>query len=484
MSFELVVGMEVHAQLKTGSKLFCACGTAFASSPNIETCPVCLGYPGVLPVLNRRAVELLCKTALALNCQINKTSVFARKNYFYPDLPKGYQISQYELPLAENGWLYVESGPGKSKKIRIRRIHLEEDTGKLLHESGSGSLLDLNRAGIPLMEIVTEPDIHSSDEAYSYISQLRSIFRYLDVSDGNMEEGNMRCEPNISINKKAEKTLGTKVELKNLNSFRSVVRGIEYEYKRQSNALCNGEELYQETRGWDEKKQKSFVMRRKEDAHDYRYFPEPDLPPLVLSENFVAEQAKSLPELPACRAERFKNDFGLSSYDAGELTRDREIADYFEEVIVFAQKKQKNCKLAANWILNVLLGSVKEAKISLTNYHIRPADLRELLTYLEEGKISSKIAKDIYEKMHKKKQKAGDVIKAEGIIQVSDTSQLLDLVEEVLCNHPGELQKFFSGKERVIAFFVGQVMKATKGKANPGVVNKLLRAAIEKRRPS
>lgn len=474
MEYEAVIGLEIHAQLKTKSKIFSSSSTKFGSPPNSQVNPLCLGMPGVLPVLNTKALELAVKAALATNCEIQLTSRFARKNYFYPDLPKGYQISQYEEPFSVNGFLDVEV-EGKTKRIRIKRIHLEEDAGKLIHDdSPVDSFLDLNRAGTPLIEIVTEPDIRSSEEAVSYVRQIRSIMRYIEVCDGNMEQGSMRCDANISVKQKGSDKLGTKTEIKNLNSFRFIQKAIDYEAKRQAELIENREYIIQETRLFDPEKGKTFSMRTKEDAHDYRYFPDPDLPPVVLEESWVESLRKSLPELPDHRLKRFLSDYELSLNDAKLLTSSKGLADYFERCLESFDKPKE----LSHWIVTEMLREI-DSEGNIDEYPVTPEMLAELLNLIQDGTINRKIAKEIFPEMIAEKKRAKDLIKQEGIRQMSDTSEIEVFVQKVLDDNHKEVERYRSGDNKLIGFFVGQVMKLTKGKANPKLVNDAIRKLIQ-----
>jgi len=475
MSYEPVIGLEVHAQLKTKSKIFSAVSTEFGAAPNTQVSPICIGMPGVLPVLNGRALEYAVKTALALNCEIHQKSRFARKNYFYPDLPKGYQISQYEEPFSTNGWLEIGTN-GSAKKIRITRIHMEEDAGKLIHDTrGNVSYVDLNRAGVPLVEIVSEPDIGSAEEAVEYLKKLRSIVRYLGVCDGNMEEGSLRCDANISVRPEDTSELGTKVEIKNVNSFKFIQKAIEYEIKRQISLLENGEKVVQETRLYDSTKDVTFSMRTKEEAHDYRYFPDPDLLPVIIKSETIEELRNSLPELPDARFKRFTQEFGLPEYDAEVLTASREIADYFEEAVGLYD----NPKTISNWIMTELLREVKEED-DIGTLSVTPERLAELLKLIDDGTISGKIAKDVFAEMISSGKSAKEIIEDKGIKQISDESELEQIVAGILEKHPDEISRYKGGDQKLIGFFVGQVMKATQGKANPKVVNEILRKELSK----
>lgn len=475
MNYEPVIGLEIHAQLLTQSKLFCACSTAFGATPNTNTCPVCLGLPGVLPVLNKKAVEFAIKAALALNCTIQPRSIWARKNYFYPDLPKGYQISQYEEPLSTAGFLEIRLN-GKSKKIRITRIHMEEDAGKLLHEGRdlSSSYVDLNRAGVPLIEIVSEPDLGSAAEAGEYLRQVRSILRYCKVCDGNMEEGSLRCDANVSVRPVGSEKLGTKVELKNMNSFRFVEKAIEYEISRQITAVENGEKIVQETRLWDTDRSQTAPMRSKEFAHDYRYFPDPDLVPLLVEEAWVNAIRRNLPELPQEKIDRFVRDFILPEYDAQILTGDADLADFFEAAVAAYPQAKK----ISNWIMTELLRELKTGGKEIGDSKVKPQQLARLVQMIDEGKISGKIAKTVFEKMVATGTEPETIVADEGLIQVSDAGAIESVIEKVKVANPEQLAQYKSGKEKLFGFFVGQVMKEMKGQGNPALVNELLKKKL------
>ncbi|MCP9452184.1 MAG: Asp-tRNA(Asn)/Glu-tRNA(Gln) amidotransferase subunit GatB [Nitrospira sp.] len=474
MTYEVVIGVEVHAQLRTTSKMFCGCSTTFGASPNSQTCPVCLGLPGSLPVINRAAVEMAVRAGLALNCRINPLNRFARKNYFYPDLPKGYQISQYESPICEQGWVVVTVGSAK-KSIRIRRAHLEEDAGKTVHEVGaSGSIVDFNRAGTPLLEIVTEPDMRSADEVVSYLKTLRDILMYLDVCDGNMEQGSFRCEPNLSLRPHGAETFGTKVELKNINSFKYVKDAIDYEIKRQTKVLNEGGMVRQETRLWNLERGETVVMRSKEEAHDYRYFPDPDLVPLQLEKDWIERIRATLPELPAAKAARFIRDYGLPEYDAMVLTASRGLADYFERcVTLFGQPKT-----VSNWVMGELSRELNVAGIDAAYSPLSPERLVELLRLVEQGTISLKVAREIFPELYKSGETAEQLVHEKGLTQVSDEETIGALVDQVVADHAVQVAQFRQGKHQVLGFLVGQVMKASGGKANPGKVNELLKRKL------
>jgi aspartyl-tRNA(Asn)/glutamyl-tRNA(Gln) amidotransferase subunit B len=470
MDFEPVIGLEVHAQLKTDTKIFCGCSTKFGATPNSQTCPVCTGMPGSLPVLNQKAVTFALTMAAATDCKVADVSRFARKNYFYPDLPKGYQISQYEQPLAEHGRIVIDTPDGE-KTIRLTRIHMEEDAGKLIHDDGRGvSYVDLNRTGTPLIEIVSEPDLRSPEEAGAYLRELRAILRYLDISDGNMEEGSFRCDANVSVRRRGETALGTRTELKNLNSFRHVEQALAYEIKRHINIINENGRVVQETRLWDAGRMMSLSMRGKEDAHDYRYFPDPDLVPLVANEAWLKTVREALPELPRPKRARFMADYRLSSTDAEVLTASAALADYFETCAAAAG----NPKQAANWVMVELLGLLNAQNRPLADVPITAAHLGALVRLIHEGVISGKIAKTVFEKMAATGLSPETIIREEGLVQMTDRDEITVVVEAVLAENPGEVEKYKSGKTKVIGFLVGQVMKKTGGKANPQSVNTLL----------
>ncbi|MBU4462435.1 MAG: Asp-tRNA(Asn)/Glu-tRNA(Gln) amidotransferase subunit GatB [Proteobacteria bacterium] len=475
MQFEPVIGLEVHAQLKTKTKIFCGCSTSFGAPPNTHACPVCLGMPGVLPVLNKKVVEYSLRTALATNCKINRESRFARKNYFYPDLPKGYQISQYELPIAEHGFLKIEV-QGRKKKIGITRIHMEEDAGKLTHDPDRPhSMVDFNRTGVPLIEIVSEPDIRSPEEAGAYLRQLRSIVRYLGICDGNMEEGSFRCDANVSIRPVGAETFGTRAELKNLNSFKHVEKALHYEIIRQREILVENGQVVQETRLWDPDKNRTTSMRSKEEAHDYRYFPDPDLLPLVIDDIWINDVRKSLPELPDAKTKRFIKEFSLSSNDAEALTSGRELAEYFEECV----KEFPNPKHVCNWVMVELLGFLNAKGKTISESPVSASDLAGLLKLIDEGIISGKIAKSIFEEMAQTGKAPEQIVKEKQLVQVTDVSAIEEVVSKVLTACPKEVETYKNGKTKLLGFFVGQVMKETKGKANPKIVNEILKEKLE-----
>ncbi|MDZ7343437.1 MAG: Asp-tRNA(Asn)/Glu-tRNA(Gln) amidotransferase subunit GatB [candidate division KSB1 bacterium] len=479
MSYEPVIGLEVHAQLLTASKIFCRCSTAFGAPQNSQVCPICLGMPGVLPVLNRKAVEFAMKIGLAMNCRMAEHSIFARKNYFYPDLPKGYQISQYEEPLCENGWIEIELEDGSLKRIGILRIHLEEDAGKSVHAeayvSEDETLVDLNRCGTPLIEIVSAPDLHSPREAYLYLQKIRQLVRYLGICDGNMEQGSLRCDANVSVRPVGEKKFGTKTELKNMNSFRHVERALAFEIDRQIQILEAGGEVVQQTLLWDAGNNEVAPMRSKEYAHDYRYFPEPDLVPLRIDDQWRESIRAALPELPLARRNRFVEQYGLSKYDADVLTEEKTVADYFEAVTALI----KDAKPASNWIMGEVLRVLKQKKIDITEFSINPAALAELLNLISDGTISGKIAKEVFEEMVATGMPAKTIVEEKGLMQVSDTRTIEKAVEEVLAANPKEVARYRKGEEKLFGFLVGQVMRATRGKANPQIVNALLKEKLK-----
>ncbi len=470
MAFEPVIGLEVHAQLLTQSKIFCGCSTLFGAAPNTHTCPVCLGMPGSLPVLNQKVVEFTIKMALATHCQVAHYSQFARKNYFYPDLPKGYQISQYELPLAEQGWVDTVAETG-SRRIRIHRIHMEEDAGKLIHDEVQPmSYVDFNRTGVPLMEIVSEPDLRSPEEAAAYLKTLRAILRYLGICDGNMEEGSMRCDANISLRPVGTEALGVKTELKNMNSFRNVQKALAFEIRRQRALLESGQAIVQETRLWDATQNQTVSMRGKEEAHDYRYFPDPDLVPVVIDEAWVEAIRTTLPELPDAKRERFMNDYGLPASDAEVLTASKSLADYFEAVV----REFSQPKVVSNWILSELLRELKGDEREIEACPVPPTHFAELLQMLDAGVVSGKIAKTVFAHMYRSGKRAGVIVQEESLTQVKDQGAIETVIAEVLAENPKEVELYRQGKEKLLGFFVGQVMRKTRGKANPQLVNKIL----------
>ncbi|MCB0347894.1 MAG: Asp-tRNA(Asn)/Glu-tRNA(Gln) amidotransferase subunit GatB [Bdellovibrionales bacterium] len=467
--YECVIGIEIHAQLQTKSKMFCSCPNHFDAADNENTCPVCMGMPGALPVLNDKALDFAIRTGLALNCQINHKSVFARKNYFYPDLPKGYQISQYELPICGNGEVEIILDDGSKKKIRIERAHLEEDAGKSSHH-GNHSLVNYNRSSVPLLEIVSGPDMHSPAEAASYVRSMRSILQFIEICDGNLEEGSMRADCNISIRKSGEKALNTRVELKNLNSFRFIEKALQYEFERQVDSVLSGETVVQETRLYDKDKNKTYSMRSKEDAQDYRYFPDPDLQAAVITDARIEKVKSALPELPLARVNRFMSEYQIPEYDAHVLTQTKPMANYFEVVA----KNSKSPKLASNWIMGELLRVLNEEKLEIENSKITAEHLAKLIVLIENGTISGKIAKTVFEEMWKSPEDPEKIVKAKGLVQVSDEGAIEKIVEQVMAANPAQLQDYRNGKDKLFGFFVGQSMKASKGQANPEVLNKIL----------
>jgi aspartyl-tRNA(Asn)/glutamyl-tRNA(Gln) amidotransferase subunit B len=470
--YEPVVGMECHAELLTASKMFCGCRNEFGGEPNTRCCPVCLGMPGSLPVMNRKAIEHVIRTSLALNCTINPNAKFDRKNYFYPDLPKGYQISEYDIPIGVGGWLDIEVN-GETKRIHIRRVHLEEDTGKLFHVLGDESYVDLNRSGVPLMEIVTEfpPDIHSSDEARAYLVKLRSILTFIGVCDGKMEEGSLRCEPNVSIREKGSSTFGTKTEIKNLNSFRAVQKGVEYEVERQALLLERGERIPQETRGWNEARQQTFAQRSKEGAEEYRYFPEPDLVPLKISDEWIEQIRLSMPELPDARLARFQSEFGLPAYAAALLTENRALADYFETTA----RLSGDPKAVSNWIMGDLSRLLNAGGQEISESPVTSEHLAGMIQLMAEGTISGKIAKMLIEEMYTTGRPPVEIVEEKGWKTMKDTSALLAIVEKVLSENPAMVADIRErGLVQKRGYLVGQVMKASQGKADPQDVNRLL----------
>ncbi len=468
--YEAVIGLEVHAQLLTNTKLFCGCSTKFGGAPNTNVCPVCLGHPGVLPVTNKQAVEFSVLMGLAVNCRINERSIFARKNYFYPDLPKGYQISQFEEPICEEGFLEVSSENNTKKKIRIKRIHLEEDAGKSIHDQGTDTLIDLNRCGTPLIEIVTEPDISSPKEAYEYLVNLKQIVTYLGICDGNMEEGSLRCDANVSVRLVGEKEFGTKTEVKNMNSFRNVERAIEFEINRQIEILEEGGTITQETLLWNADLNEAFPMRSKEESHDYRYFPDPDLLPIIVDEKWKNDIAKMMPELPQARKQRFITEYNLPEYDAEILTSAKEIAEYYESIL----KMTDDYKSASNWVMGDIMKVVNETKIPINEFSISPENIGKLINLINNKTISSKIAKDVFEELLKEDRDPQLIVEEKNLVQITDTSELEKTIDKILKTNTKQVEEFRGGKEKVFGFFVGQVMRETKGKANPQIVNEML----------
>ncbi len=475
--YESVIGLEIHAQLLTASKIFCGCSTAFGAAPNTHVCPVCLGLPGALPVLNRAAVDHAIRAALALECTIHETSIFARKNYFYPDLPKGYQISQYEQPLATGGVVELSSGGG-TRRVGITRVHLEEDAGKSLHDgfvdSDRKTYVDFNRSGVPLIEIVTEPDLRSAAEAAEFFTRLRETLVWLGVNDGNMEEGSLRCDANVSVRPVGATTLGTKAEVKNLNSFRFLQKALEHEIERQTETLGDGGRIVQETRLWDAAAGRTVSMRSKEEAHDYRYFPEPDLPPVTVDADRIHRIKAAMPELPRGRRERFVDQYALPEYDAAQLTASRGVADYFEAVVAAGAA----AKPASNWIMGELARTLKARGVEISASPIPAVRLAGLLTLVDRGAISGPIAKDVFEKMASSGRSAEEIVAAEGMTQIDDDSRLATIISDVLAAHVDAVAQYRAGKTATFGFLVGQVMKAAAGKANPKRVNELLKKTL------
>lgn len=478
--YEAVIGLEVHAQLLTKSKIFCGCSTDFGNPPNSNVCPVCLGMPGVLPVLNKQVVDYTIRMGLATHCTIAPKSIFARKNYFYPDLPKGYQISQYEEPICRNGNVEIELKDGTTQRIGITRIHMEEDAGKSIHDMDTDTLVDVNRCGMPLMEIVSEPEIRSAHEAYQYLYAIWQIVRYLGVCDGNMEEGSLRCDANISVRLKGETKFGTKTEVKNMNSFRNVERAIEYEIDRQIKLIEDGERIVQQTLLWDAAKNIIVPMRSKEEAHDYRYFPDPDLVPVVVEKEWINEIERSLPELPAKRRIRFTEQFGLPKYDAEILTQERSLADFFEETVgELAKKDPENYKTISNWVMTDVLRVVNDEKITLTDFPVTPSHLAAMVNLIADGTISGKIAKEVFEEMLTTKEHPKTIVEKKGLSQISDTEAIEMEIEAILNKFPSEVTRFQSGEIKLMGFFVGETMKVMKGKGNPKVVNEILKKKLD-----
>ena len=474
MKYEVVIGLEVHAQMLTDTKIFCGCSTKFGSEPNTQTCPVCIGMPGVLPVLNKKALQFAVKTGLAIDCRISSFSRFARKNYFYPDLPKGYQISQYELPVCEHGFIGIIVD-GNVKKIGITRIHMEEDAGKNIHEgAGTYSFVDLNRAGVPLMEIVSEPDIRSPQEAVEYMKKLRAILRYLGVCDGNMEQGSLRCDANISVRLINQTEFGTRTELKNINSFRFVKKALEYEIKRQIKVIESGGRIVQETRLWDANRGITESMRGKEEAHDYRYFPEPDLVPIVVEKEWIDEIKASLPELPDIKRDRFVTEYGLPETDADLLVSEKPLADWYEEAVKLGGQP----KSIANWIMGDLMRLLNADNKIIEDCSLKPNQLVDMLRLMDYGTISGKIAKSVFEEIYRTGKDPESIVKEKGLVQISDSGEIEKAVDDVISKYLKEAERYRTGEEKLMGFFVGQVMKVTKGKANPQMVNELLKKKL------
>ena len=473
MEFETVIGLEIHAQLKTKTKIFCGCATTFGEAPNTQTCPVCLGMPGVLPVLNSQVVEFSIKMGLATDSRINRVNQFARKNYFYPDLPKGYQTSQFDLPIVEQGQIEIEVD-GKTKTIGITRMHMEEDAGKLIHDEREPlSYVDLNRTGTPLLEIVSEPDLRSPEEAYAYLRKIHAILRYLDICDGNMQEGSFRCDANISLRPVGQEELGTRTELKNMNSFRNVQNALEYEVRRQRDILLDGGTITQATLLWDPDRNRTESMRSKEEAHDYRYFPCPDLVPIEIDDEWIERVRTTLPELPDQRKARFTSDYELPEYDAGLLTASRELADYFEATV----RAGAQAKKTSNWIMSELLRELKGEEIS--GCPVKPEQLGALLIMVDQGTINGKIAKTVFQEMMQSGKDPEVVVKEKNLVQVSDEGEILAMVREIIADNPGQVEEFKGGKTKLMGFFVGQLMQKSKGKANPKMANDLFSKELE-----
>jgi aspartyl-tRNA(Asn)/glutamyl-tRNA(Gln) amidotransferase subunit B len=471
MKYDVVIGIEVHIQLKTKTKIFCGCGTAFGAEPNTLVCPVCLGFPGVLPVLNQWVIEYAMIASLALNCKITPLSRFHRKNYFYPDLPKAYQISQYDEPLSVQGYIDLPTG----KRVGITRTHMEEDAGKLIHSGDGKSLVDYNRTGIPLLEIVSEPDISTPQEAYDYLTTLKAIIKYTGVSDCNMEEGSLRCDVNISIKPEGSITLGTKAEIKNLNSFKAVEKALTYEIQRQIKVVDSGNKVVQETRLWDEKKQITSSMRSKEEAHDYRYFPDPDLPPIQINQEYIQSIQETIPELPQAKTKRFISQYSLPEYDVQILVADKDLSDFYEETVhLFV-----NPKIVSNWIITELLCLLGETKTGIKDCHVTPEDLSRILHMIEAGTISGKIGKDVLLEVFRTGMPPEQIVKEKGLTQITDINELESMIEKILQENPKAVEQYREGKKQAMGFFVGQVMRLTSGKAHPEAVNEILKKRLE-----
>lgn len=475
MEFEAVIGLEVHAELSTKTKIYCGCTTEFGGEQNTHCCPVCMGLPGALPVLNKEVVSYAIKAGLALNCEINKETYMARKNYFYPDCPKNYQITQDETPLCSNGYVEIALEDGV-KKVGIQRIHIEEDAGKALHRE-DGTYVDFNRSGVPLIEIVSKPDMRSAQEAKMYLENLKAILQYTEVSDCKMEEGSLRCDANVSIRPKGSSEFGVKTEIKNMNSFKAVEKAIEYEINRQIEAIKNGEKIVQETRRWDEGKGETIVMRSKEEAHDYRYFPEPDMVYLEVDDNWIENIKATLPELPEKKKARYINEYGLPDYDAGILTSSKALAGYFEETV----SKGANAKDASNWIMGEVLRTLNDREMTIEDIKVKPEDLAKLIELINNGTITGTIAKKVFKDMFETGDNPEKIVKEKGMVQISDENAIRDIVNKVLDENPQSVEDFKNGKTKAMGFVVGQVMKASKGKANPQLVNKLVEEELQKR---
>jgi aspartyl-tRNA(Asn)/glutamyl-tRNA(Gln) amidotransferase subunit B len=484
-NYEPVIGLEVHAQMLTRTKAFCGCPTTFGNEPNTNVCPICLGMPGTLPVLNINLVEFIMRLGLVTHCTIAPKSIFARKNYFYPDLPKGYQVSQYEEPICINGFIDIESKDGVQKRIGITRIHMEEDAGKSIHDVGVDTLVDVNRCGIPLIEIVSEPEIGSPREAYLYLWGMHQLVTYLGICDGNMEEGSLRCDANVSVRRKGETKFGTKTEVKNMNSFRYVERALEFEINRQIQLIEDGGTVVQETLLWDANQNAAFPMRSKEEAHDYRYFPEPDLVPVLVDEKWIAKVRKDLPELPTERRDRYVNELGLPRYDADVLTAEKGTADYFEETLrqfsdINHKSPTENAKSVSNWVMTDVLRVVSEQKIEIKDFTISPRNLAAMIGLIHDGTISGKIAKDVFDEMLKSNHDPRAIVESKGLVQVSDSFAIEVVVDEIIAANKQQVDKYLGGNEKVFGFLVGETMKAMKGKANPTIVNELLKQKLGK----
>lgn len=474
-NYETIIGLEVHAQLKTNSKMFCACSTLFGAEPNTNICPICTGQPGTLPVVNKSAIDMAIRAGVSCNCKINLRSEFSRKNYFYPDLPKGYQITQYELPICEHGKLQIYHD-GKEKEISITRMHLEEDAGKLTHDMGheDKSHVDFNRCGVPLIEIVSGPDMRSPEEGIAYLKTLRNVLIYLDVCDGNMQEGSFRCDANLSVRRFGAEKFGTRTELKNMNSFKAIEKALTYEVGRQIALLESGGAVRQETLLWDEKAGKTFSMRSKEESHDYRYFPEPDLEPLIVTEKWVSDIRAALPELANDKAKRFVETFGIPEYDAKVLTAEKALSEYYEEAV----KIHNSPKAISNWIMVELLAKLNNDEIQLSDCKIKPAHIAKLVKLIEAETISGKIAKDVFAEMYSTGTDPEKIVSDKGLVQVTDTKEIEEAIDKVIADNPGNVEKYKAGKVQLIGFFVGEVMKLTKGKASPKIVNEILRKKL------
>ena len=474
--YEVVIGLEVHAELSTNTKAYCSCKAEFGSDPNTNCCPICMALPGTLPVLNEKVVEYAVKAGLATNCSISKFSKQDRKNYFYPDLTKAYQISQFDLPLCEKGYIDADVN-GVNKRFGITRIHIEEDTGKLIHDQFTGdTLIDFNRCGVPLIEIVSEPDFRSADDVIAYMTTLKSILEYLEISDCKMQEGSIRCDVNLSVREKGAEKFGTRTETKNLNSFKAIQKSIEFETKRQIEVIENGGVIYQETRRWDDAKGVGYAMRTKEEAHDYRYFPEPDLAPIVMSEDYVENIRKNLPEMPHVRRERYINEYSLSEYDAQQITANKYVANFFDE----SYEECKNAKQVANYLMGDVSRMLKENEMEITDVKFTPKDLGILITLIEKGTISSKIAKTVFEEMFATGKNPEQIVKEKGLVQMSDEGAIKEIVEKIVLANPQSVVDYKAGKDRALGFLVGQIMKETKGKANPQIVNKYVLEELNK----